>query len=83
MLPVKIIKREVVQVTAGKFNTILLQPIVNAGSLFKFKNTINVWVTDDDRKIPIKVATSIFIGEVGAELYRYSGVRGKVGAKIE
>jgi hypothetical protein len=82
-LPVKIVKREVVKVPAGKFKTIMVQPDVSEGSLFKFNNMISVWLTDDDRKIPVKVATSIMIGDVGAELVKYSGVRGKIDGKIE
>lgn len=82
-LPVKIIGKEIIKVAAGKFKTIQVQPGVSAGNLFKFDGKINVWLTDDARKIPVKVATSIFIGEVGAELYKYSGVRGKIDAKLE
>jgi hypothetical protein len=82
-LPIKIIKREIVKVSAGKFRTILVQPGIEAGGLFKFNNAISIWLTDDERKIPVKVATSIVIGDVGAELYRYSGVRGKIEAKLD
>lgn len=82
-LPIRIVRRETIKVSAGKFRTILVQPVISAGSPFKFKNMINVWLTDDVRKIPIKVSTSIMIGDVGAELFRYSGVRGKIDAKVE
>jgi hypothetical protein len=82
-LPVKIVKREIVEVPAGKFRTILVQPKVAAGGLFKFIDAISIWLTDDERKIPVKVATSIIVGEVGAELFHYSGVRGKINAKLE
>jgi hypothetical protein len=82
-LPVKIIKREIIKVPAGKFKTIVVQPLVSEGSLFNFNNVISIWLTDDSRKIPVKVATSIIIGDVGAELVKYSGIRGKIDAKIE
>lgn len=82
-LPVRIIKRELISVPAGKFNTIVVKPIIKEGGLFKFNSDISIWLTDDERKIPVKVATSIIIGEAGAELVRYSGVRGKVSAKVE
>ncbi|MCL2039035.1 MAG: DUF3108 domain-containing protein [Bacteroidetes bacterium] len=82
-LPVKIVKREIIKVPAGKFKTILVQPLVAEGGLFKFNNTISIWITDDDKKIPVKVATSIVIGDVGAELKKYSGIKGKITAKID
>ena len=80
-LPIQIIRRETITVRAGTFRTILVQPVIKEGAPFKFNNTINVWVTDDARKIPVKVSTSIILGDIGAELFRYSGVRGKIDAK--
>lgn len=82
-LPVKIIGREIISVPAGKFRTIIVQPIIREGGLFKFQSNIYIWLTEDDRKIPVKVSTTIIIGEAGAELVKYSGVRGKINAKIE
>jgi len=82
-LPVRIIRRETIKVRAGTFRAILVQPVISEGSPFKFNNMINVWLTDDARKIPIKVSTSIILGDVGAELFRYSGVRGKIDAKVK
>lgn len=82
-LPVQVIRRENIKVPAGKFRTIVIQPKIEDGSPFKFHSNISIWLTDDERKIPVRVATSIVIGEAGAELTRYSGVRGKISAKIE
>jgi hypothetical protein len=53
------------------------------GGLFKNEGEILIWVTDDDRKIPVKVGTEIIIGFVGAELTKYSGIRGPIKAKIK
>jgi hypothetical protein len=82
-LPVRIVRRETIKVRAGTFRTILVQPVISEGSPFKFNNAISVWLTDDARKIPIKVSTSIILGDIGAELFRYSGVRGKIDAKLK
>ncbi|MBM2816252.1 MAG: hypothetical protein HW421_3014 [Ignavibacteria bacterium] len=82
-LGVRIIRRETIEVEAGKFRTIVIQPLVNEGGLFKSEGSIYIWVSDDSRKIPVKVATKILIGYVGAELVRFSGTRGPVDAKIE
>lgn len=82
-LGVKIIKRETIEVEAGKFKCIVIEPLVVQGGLFKNEGNIYVWLTDDDRKIPVKVATKIVIGYVGAELIKYSGLRGPITAKIQ
>lgn len=82
-LGVKILGRETVKVEAGTFRTVVVEPLVVEGGLFKSEGRIVVWLTDDDRKIPVKVGTQIVIGFVGAELTAYSGVRGAVSAKID
>ncbi len=81
-LDVKILGRETIEVEAGKFRTVIVEPLVKEGGLFKNEGRIIIWLSDDDRKIPVKVGTQILIGFVGAELTKYKGVRGKIDAKI-
>lgn len=83
MLGVKIRGKQTIEVEAGKFRCVLVEPLVVDGGLFKSEGEILIWLTDDDRKIPIKVGTKILIGFVGAELVKYSGIRGQIKAKIE
>ncbi len=82
-LGVRYLGRQTIEVDAGEFRCLVIEPLVLEGGLFKNEGRIVIWLTDDERKIPVKVATKILIGYVGAELTRYSGVRGKVNAKIE
>jgi hypothetical protein len=69
-------------VDAGTFKCIVIEPMVTEGGLFKSEGNILVWLSDDDRKIPVKVATKIPIGYVEAKLTRYSGLRGPLKAKL-
>jgi hypothetical protein len=82
-LGVKILGKQTVEVEAGKFRCIVVQPLVVEGGLFKSEGEILIWLTDDSRKIPVKVGTKIIIGFVGAELVKYSGIRGPIDAKIK
>ncbi len=82
-LGVKIHRRETIDVEAGTFRCIVIEPLVVKGGLFKSEGSIFIWLTDDDRKIPVKVATRILIGFVSADLVSYSGTRGPVTAKIK
>lgn len=81
-LGVKIHKREIIKVEAGTFKTILIEPMVVDGGLFKNEGHIYIWLTDDDNKIPVKVSTKIVIGDVYAELIKFSGLLNKATAKI-
>lgn len=82
-LGVKFLGKETIDVEAGKFRCIVIEPLVKEGGLFKNDGSLTIWLTDDDRKIPVKVGSKILIGFVGAELTKYSGTRGAVKAKIE
>lgn len=75
--------RQTIEVEAGKFRCYVVEPLVQKGGLFKNEGKIVVWLSADDRKIPVKVATKVVIGYVGAELTSYSGLRGPLDAKIE
>lgn len=81
-LGIKMLGKQTVEVDAGKFRCFVIEPLVEEGGLFRKEGSLVVWLTADDRKIPVKVATKIMIGYVGAELTSYSGVRGPIDAKL-
>jgi hypothetical protein len=81
-LDVKFRGRQQIEVPAGKFNCIIIEPLAREGGLFRSDGTLLVWLTDDERKIPIKVSTQIRIGTIDSELLEYSGIVGPVTAKV-
>ncbi len=81
-LDIKYIGKEVVEAPAGKFNCIIVEPIIKRGELFKSEGSIYVWLSDDVLKIPVRVKTKIVVGSVDAYLSSYQGLAGKPAAKI-
>lgn len=81
-LGVKILGKQTVEVEAGKFRCVVVEPLVVEGGLFKSEGSIYIWLTDDERKMPVKVATKILIGYVTADLVSYRGLRGPLRAKL-
>lgn len=73
-LDVKFLGRETVEVPAGKFDCIIIEPLVQEGGLFKHEGNIIIWLTDDSLKMPVKVRTKIVIGHVEAILSKYEGL---------
>ena len=82
-LAVKFLGYQQVSVDAGTFNCILVEPLIMEGGLFKSDGRIIIWMTNDDRKIPVKVSTKVPIGSIDAELREYSGINGPINAKVE
>lgn len=82
-LDVKFKGRQVIETDAGKFRCIIIEPLALEGGLFKSEGRILIWMTDDERRIPVKVSTEIAIGSVDSELAEYRGINGPIPAKIE
>jgi len=80
-LNVKFLGKEVIEVPAGKFECIIVEPLVQEGGLFKHEGNIVIWLTDDQLKMPVKVRTKIIIGYVEAKLTKYEGLTGKLTSK--
>lgn len=81
-LNIKVLGRQKVETEAGTFNTIVLEPLVVEGGLFKNEGSIKIWLTDDHNKMPVKMSTKVLIGSIDAELAKYEGVRNPLIAKV-
>jgi hypothetical protein len=82
-LVVRVLGRQQLEVAAGTFNTVVIEPLVNEGGLIKSEGRIVVWLTDDERKIPIRVNTKVVIGSIDTELREYTGIRGPVNSRVK
>lgn len=73
--------KETIQVEAGTFDCIIIEPLVKEGGLFKHDGDIIIWLTDDEVKMPVKVKTKIIIGSIDAELKQFEGIKGSLLSK--
>lgn len=80
-LDVKYLGKETIEVPAGEFDCIIIEPLVREGGLFKHEGNIIVWLSDDILKIPVKIRTKIVIGHVEAMLSEYEGLAGILTSK--
>ena len=80
-LDVVFLGKETVEVPVGKFDCIVVEPLVQEGGLFKHEGRIIIWLTDDELKIPVRVRTKVVIGHVDAKLSKYEGLAGEIKAK--
>jgi len=60
-----VIKREKITLPSGTFDTYVLLPQINhfSGVFKKSKDpTVTVWITADDKKIPVRIKVKVFLG---------------------
>jgi len=70
----RVLRKETIQVPAGTFNTIVVQPIiVNAGGLFGEGGNAEVYFTDDDRRLLVRLNTKgiPLLGDLSFHLRSY------------
>ena len=55
-----------------KVKTLIVEPKLPKGSgLFAQEGDLKVWVTDDERRIPVRARTKVAVGSVSADLESY------------
>jgi hypothetical protein len=65
---VKVLGREDVRTPLGKFKTIKVKPLLKAEGFFARTGDVTIWVTDDARRIPVKMTTKVKLGNITATL---------------
>lgn len=65
---VQVLKKERVKIPAGTFDTIVIKPRMKSEGIFSRKGDMLIWLTDDERKIPVRMKTKIRVGSVIANL---------------
>ena len=72
--PVRIVvlRKETVNVPAGKFETIVIRPIIKARGVFSEGGRAEVWLTDDNRRIMVQLKTHMKLGSLSLFLRSYT-----------
>ncbi|MBI5463733.1 MAG: DUF3108 domain-containing protein [Ignavibacteriales bacterium] len=82
-LAIKFLGFQRLKVDAGTFDCVVVEPLIKEGGLFKSEGRILIWLTNDERRIPVKVSTKVVVGSIDAELREYSGINGPITAKVK
>jgi hypothetical protein len=67
-LKVQVIRKEKVKVPAGTFNTVLIKVLMKSEGIFTSKGAISIWLTDDERRLPVRMRTKAPVGKINVEL---------------
>ena len=65
---------EVIRIKSGKYRCMKFNPVIQVGRIFHTAEDLEVWVSDDENKIPILCKAKILIGSVKVELIDYQGL---------
>ena len=67
-LQVKVLGRERIATPAGTFDCVGVEPVLKAGGIFKNSGRLVIWVTDDERRMPVLMKSKVAIGSISVVL---------------
>lgn len=68
----KVVRRETIDVPAGRFDTIVIQPIIRTDGLFAEGGKAEIFLTDDDRRILVQLKSDVpVLGSLSLRLTSY------------
>lgn len=71
----KFIGRENITTKFGVVSTMVFRPLVQAGRVFKEQESLTIWVSDDDNKLPIRIKAELAVGSIKADLEEFKGLK--------
>ncbi|MGV8815192.1 MAG: DUF3108 domain-containing protein [Gelidibacter sp.] len=71
----KFLGREDLKTEFGIIKTLKFRPYVMAGRVFKEQESLTLWVSADDNKIPLRIQADLRVGSLRADLEAFKGLR--------
>ena len=66
--------KDVVKTRKGTFNTLKFKPMVQAGRVFKAKDEMTIWISDDANRIPVRVESAVIVGSIKMDLVDFENL---------
>ncbi|MFH7003007.1 DUF3108 domain-containing protein [Flavobacterium bizetiae] len=71
----KYVGRQDITTKFGTVSTMIFKPLVQTGRVFKEKESVTLWITDDNNKVPIRIKAELAVGSLKADLDEYKGLK--------
>jgi hypothetical protein len=81
-LYIKYIGKEKITTRMGTYNAIKITPLLIEGTIFKDGEKMNIWVSDDENHLPLRVDSPIIVGSIKVDLIDYENLRNPFSSMI-
>ncbi len=79
----KFIGREDISTKFGTVPTMVFRPLVQSGRIFKEQESLTVWISDDDNKLPIRIKAELTVGSIKADIDAFKGLKNPFKVKVQ
>jgi hypothetical protein len=70
----KFVGREDITTKFGVVSCMIFKPLVQSGRVFKEKESLTVWISDDTNRLPIRIKADLAVGSIKADLDAFRGL---------
>lgn len=74
-MKIRYLGKEKIRTRFGKIQTLRLQPILPDNGLFDGENAIDIYLSDDANKVPVKIRANMVVGALEIDLKGYRGLK--------
>ena len=71
----KFLGREILNTKMGNIAALKFKPYVMAGRVFKEKESLTIWVSDDKNRMPLKIEADLAVGSLEADIDAFKGLK--------
>lgn len=75
IMRLKFLGREVIRTPFGKISSLIFRPFVQSGRVFREKESLTIWISDDENKIPLLIKAELAVGSLKATLVDYKNIK--------
>lgn len=68
----RVVGRERIRVPAGRFRTVVVEPVIPALEVFGEDRDARIWLSDDERRLIVRVESATRVGPLQLHLRRYA-----------
>ena len=79
----KFLGRENITTKFGVVPTMIFRPLVRSGRVFKEQESLTIWISDDNNKLPVRIKASLAVGSIKADLESFRGLKNPFKTKAE
>ncbi|GEM_PF-267073 len=79
---IRVLRRERIQVPAGTFNAVVVQPIIKTSGIFSEHGEAQVWFSDDSSHIVLQMKSKLSFGSLDLYLRDYQPGRGPAANRV-
>jgi hypothetical protein len=78
----KYLGKEDIKTKFGVTSALIFRPLVQSGRVFKEEESLTVWITDDESRIPVRIKASLAVGSIKADIESFKGLKNPFMVKV-